>query len=157
MFKPSEGGKLPGKDYSTATYTASNMLRRGTDLHDPGVFRSYFEKMYQLGTDEKGIQALRKKCNYPEVASKFRIIDEDAGQDVIILYDSKVRALVDRVRSEGELRPGDLKKLQPYAVGLLSKQFERESANTEEIVEGVFVWRGEYDDMRGLELREEEA
>src|SRR5215211_3212072 len=151
VFEPSEGGKLPGKDYSTATYTASNMLRRGTDLHDPSVFRSYFEKMYQLGTDEKGIQVLRKQFDYPEVAARFRIVD-DAQQDVIIPYDDRARSLIERIRSEEELRPGDLRRLQRYTVGLYPKDFDKASPEREEIAEGLWLWTGRYADVRGLEM-----
>ena len=155
VFRP-EAGTLPPGEYQTGTYQARNILRRGADLHDPAIFRSYFTRLYQgVGTDAAGIQDLRAQFDYPTVAAEFRIIEDARFADVIIEYDDEARALIDRIKEEGELRPGDLRKLQRYVVGLSRRDFEREQANTEEIVEGVFVWRGPYDDVRGLELREE--
>jgi hypothetical protein len=71
---------------------------------------------------------------------------------VIIPYVENARALIDRIKEEGKLRIGDLRRLQPYVVGLYPKDFEKESANREEIVEGVWLWHGAYDSVRGLEL-----
>jgi CRISPR-associated endonuclease/helicase Cas3 len=157
VYSPADGGLPPG-EYRTGTHLAANTLRRrGSDLHDPGIFREYFTRLYQgVDTDAEGIQSLRAQFDYPAVAERFRLV-EDAHADVIVEYDAHARALVGRIRSEGELRPGDLWRLQPYVVGLFPHQFEREAQNIEEIAEGVWLWRGEYDSVRGIPLREGEG
>jgi CRISPR-associated endonuclease/helicase Cas3 len=79
VFRPAEAGALPGQDYRTATQQAANMLqrrgKRALDLHDPGVFREYFSRLYQiLPTDAAGIQDVRARFDYQEVAQDFRLI-----------------------------------------------------------------------------------
>jgi CRISPR-associated endonuclease/helicase Cas3 len=151
VFRDAEGTMPPG-EYRTGAYIAQNTLRRGADLHDPAIFREYFQRLYQaVSTDAEGIQPLRLQFDYPEVAQRFRLV-EDGQQDVIIPYDAEARALVERIRAEGELQRGDFRKLQPYVVGLYPKQFEQAAGDREEIAEGVWVWRGEYDDKTGLQL-----
>jgi CRISPR-associated endonuclease/helicase Cas3 len=153
IFRPESGG-MPGGEYMTGAYLATNILRRGDDLHDPGVFREYFTRLYQSSdTDAEGIQDLRRNFDYPTVAERFRIV-EDAQTDVIIEYDDRASALVERIREEGALRPGDLRRLQPYTVGLFEGDFGRSADQREEIAEGVWAWRGEYDNVRGIVLRE---
>ncbi len=153
VFRPESGG-MPSGEYRTGAYLAANILRRGDDLHDPGVFREYFTRLYQSSnTDAEGIQDLRRNFDYPTVAERFRIV-EDAQSDVIIEYDARATALVERIREEGALRPGDLRRLQPYTVGLFDWDFARSGGQREEIAEGVWVWRGEYDNVRGVVLGE---
>jgi CRISPR-associated endonuclease/helicase Cas3 len=153
VFRPESGG-MPGGEYRTGAHLAANILRRGDDLHDPGVFREYFTRLYQSSdTDAEGIQDLRRNFDYPTVAERFRIV-EDAQTDVIIGYDARAAALVERIRGEGALRPGDLRRLQPYAVGLFDRDFARLADRREEIAEGVWAWRGEYDNVRGIVVRE---
>jgi CRISPR-associated endonuclease/helicase Cas3 len=145
---------MPGGEYRTGTHLAVDILRRGDDLHDPGVFRGYFTRLYQSSnTDAEGIQDLRRNFDYPTVAERFRIV-EDTQTDVIIGYDARTAALVERIREEGALRPGDLRRLQPFAVGLFDRDFARTADKREEIAEGVWAWRGEYDNVRGVVLRE---
>ena len=151
VFWPQDGS-LPTGQYLTATHQARNMLRRGVDLHDPQIFERYFTRLYQgVGTDAAGIQGLRRQFDYPEVAQRFRIV-EDAQQDVIIPYDDRARSLIKRIRSAGELNAGDLRKLQRYTVGLYTDDFDRSADEREEIAEGVWLWTGRYDDVRGLEM-----
>jgi len=149
VFAASDGS-LPPAEYRTATHLARNTLRRGIDLHDPGVWDRYFRRLYQgVDTDANHVQPLRSQFNYPEVARRFRLID-DGQQDVIVAYDNRARTLIARIRAEGELRRGDLKRLQPYAVGLYPRDFDKSAADREEIAEGVWVWNGQYDDKKGV-------
>jgi CRISPR-associated endonuclease/helicase Cas3 len=149
VFAASDGSLPPG-EYRTATHLARNTLRRGIDLHDPGVWDRYFRRLYQgVDTDANHVQPLRSQFNYPEVARRFRLID-DGQQDVIVAYDNRARTLIARIRAEGELRRGDLKRLQPYAVGLYPRDFDKSAADREEIAEGVWVWNGQYDDKKGV-------
>jgi CRISPR-associated endonuclease/helicase Cas3 len=83
------------------------------------------------------------------VARRFRLID-DGQQDVIVAYDDGARTLIARIRDEGELRRGDLMRLQPFAVGLYPRDFDKSAADREEIAEGVWVWNGQYDEKKGV-------
>jgi CRISPR-associated endonuclease/helicase Cas3 len=143
-------GSLPPGEYRTSTHLARNTLRRGIDLHDPRVWDPYFRRLYQVvDTDANRVQPLRRQFDYPEVATRFRLID-DGQQDVIVAYDNRARTLIARIRAEGELRRGDLRRLQPYAVGLYPRDFDRCAADSEEIAEGVWVWNGQYDQKKGV-------
>jgi len=143
-------GSLPQGEYRTATHLARNTLRRGIELHDPGVWDRYFRRIYQgVDTDTNHVQPLRSQFNYPEVARQFRLID-DGQQDVIVAYDNRARILIARIKAEGELRRGDLKRLQPYAVGLYPRDFDKSAAEREEVAEGVWVWNGQYDKKKGV-------
>src|SRR5215217_1045624 len=157
VFWPEEG-RGPRGEYESARAQTEMLLRReGFDLHDPAVFREYFELMYQLvHTDGKGIQELRRAFDYPEVAARFRLI-EDNTVPVIVDYEEQDkrleegrRRLIERIRREGALRPGDHRRLQPYTVGLFERDFEERKWAMQEVAEGVWRWTGEYDPVRGI-------
>jgi len=165
VFWP-EQGREPAGEYASARAQTEMLLRRpGFDLHDPAVFREYFEQMYQnVNTDRDKIQELRRALNYPEVAEKFRLI-EDNTVSVIVEYEERDprreqsrRWLVERIRREEALRPGDHRRLQPYVVGLLARDFEASRWAMREIAEGVWLWTGEYDPVRGIiDVRDDPA
>ena len=157
VFRPEEG-RGPRGEYEAARAQTEMLLRReGFDLHDPGVLREYFELMYQLvSTDDKGIQELRRNLDYPEVAVRFRLIEYNTVP-VIVDYeeqDEKLeerrRRLIGRIRLEGALRPGDHRRLQPYTIGLFERDFEERKWAMQEVAEGVWMWTGEYDPVRGI-------
>jgi CRISPR-associated endonuclease/helicase Cas3 len=159
IFEP-EGGRLPRGEYASAVAEARMILsREELDLHDPGVFRNYFSRMYQnVSTDALGIQDLRKRFDYPETAARFRLISEETTP-VIVQYEeedprkeARRRRLIGGIQSEGALRPGDHRRLQPYVVGLFAHDLRGKEWLIEEIAEGVKLWTGEYDDVRGLSL-----
>jgi CRISPR-associated endonuclease/helicase Cas3 len=148
VFEP-EGGKVPPGEDASAVAETGGLLRRGVDLHDPEIFRGYYARMYQnVDTDGEGIQDLRRRLDYPEVAARFRLISEETAP-VIVEYDEEARRIVERIRKAG-LRPGDHKRLQPYVVGLFERELKENEWMTEEITEGVRLWTGGYDPVRGI-------
>lgn len=152
VFRPREG-RMPRGAYKRAFDQSEILLRRGVDLHKPEIFREYFSALYQIGsTDEKGIQELRQRLNYPEVAREFRLIDDDAVP-VVVEYDEEVHQLIKRIRRAGVLRRGDHRRLQPYAVGLKKWEFEENEWLTEDLLhesDGVKLWTGTYDPLQGV-------
>lgn len=159
VFQPEEGGLPPG-EYEKGAYEAGKILRRdGLDLHDPAIFGEYFARLYQdVDTDAEKIQELRKSYDYPEVSRRFRLISE-SSVPVIVQYqeadprrEAERQRLIERIRREGELRGGDHRKLQPYTVSLFEREFEQNSTLAEEIAEGVYLWRGDYDGLLGIRL-----
>lgn len=156
VFRPREG-RMPRGEYASAFDQTRVLLKRQPDLHDPEVFREYFSQLYQVvSTDREGIQELRERCDYPEVARKFRMIEDDATP-VIVQYTEKdpdrerdrVRTL-DRIRGMAALLPGDHRRLQPYAVGLRSRELDQFESSTVDLAEGVKLWIGSYDELRGI-------
>ncbi len=162
VFRPAEGTMPPGNEYRSGTDEARMMLENeDVDLHDPDVFRRYFRLLYgDVSLDAKGIQGLRGEFDYPEVASRFRLID-GVSVPVIVRYDGPNQEqndtrdrTIERIRHTG-LWAGDHRVLQPYVVSLFEQEFERNRDWIEEVNEGVYVWHGEYDEeLRGIELDE---
>lgn len=157
IFRPQEG-RMPRGEYASAFDQTEVLLKRQPDLHDPEVFREYFSQLYQVvSTDREGIQELRERCDYPEVARKFRMIEDDTTP-VIVQYTEKDPArerdrvrMLDRIRSMGTLLPGDHRRLQPYVVGLRrSRELSQFESSTEDLVEDVKLWIGSYDKLRGI-------
>ena len=156
VFRPREG-RMPRGEYASAFDQTRVLLKRQPDLHEPEVFREYFSQLYQVvPTDKEGIQELRKRYDYPEVARKFRMIEDDTTP-VIVQYTEKdpVRErdrvrMLDRIRAMGTLLPGDHRRLQPYAVGLRSRELSQFESSTEDLAEGVMLWIGSYEKLRGI-------
>ncbi len=155
IFVPEEGA-IPRGAYDTGTATALSLLNRsGADLHDPLLYRTYFERFYQaIDLDKKGIQALREAMDYPEVAQRFRLIEDDTAP--IVVRPDKYRHEVDRLLSllrHGEEMPRWLlRRLQPYIVGARTRlipQYHREGL-LHEVAPGMWEWLGQYDALRGL-------
>ncbi len=60
------------------------------DLHDPAIYRLYFERFYRrTDHDARQIQQLRQALDYPEVALKFRMIDDDTSLSSSVQYEEK--------------------------------------------------------------------
>lgn len=160
VFRPMEG-KMPPGEYRAGADEAKMMLEReGFDLHDPNVFREYFRNLYgDMSTDARGIQELRRGFDYPEVADRFRLID-GVTIPVIVSYNGpnekhkrEREGLIGRIGRTG-LWSGDHRKLQPYAVSLFEREFERNGGLMDEIADGVYLWKGNYDELRGIEVEE---
>lgn len=159
VFEPREGG-MPRGEYASAVGITRMLLKEDVDLHAPDVFRRYFSDLYRMGkTDAKGIQRLREKLDYPSVATEFRFIDSPT-EPVIVEYEERDPAteearkrMMERIRREGLLRPGDHRRLQPYTIGLFSYDLKDKEWMLDPIAEGVRVWpRTHYDDLRGVSV-----
>lgn len=165
VFRPEEG-REPRGEYASGRALTERFLRQADfHLHDPGVFRDYFEMMYQaVDTDGKDVQEARLALDYPEVAARYRLID-DSTVPVIVEYEEKDewrernrRRLFERIRRERMVRPGDHRRLQPYTVGLFERDFDERKWAMSEISEGIWMWTGEYDSVRGiLDVRDDPA
>jgi CRISPR-associated endonuclease/helicase Cas3 len=155
IFVPEEGA-IPRGAYETGTDTALSLLNRaGADLHDPLLYRTYFERLYQaIDLDKKGIQDLREALDYPEVAHRFRLIEDDTAPIVVRPdnYRNEVDNLLSLLRRAEETPRWLLRRLQPYIVGVRTRQipeYHREGLLSE-VAPGVWEWLGQYDAVRGL-------
>jgi CRISPR-associated endonuclease/helicase Cas3 len=161
IFKAAEGN-LPCKncDYRTATDLAASYLgRAGVDLHNPNLFESYFKELYvSVETDVKNINELRAKLNFPEVASRFKLI-EDASVPLVVRYpkeDSSVDDLLWRLQTPETLLGGEarrlLRRLQPYLVNVRRGPLARyqQQGLVRELPLGLWEWQGNYHPVKGL-------
>lgn len=124
---------------------------------DPAAIRRYSSLLLSgaINPDREGIQALREDFDYPEVARRFRMIDDDS-YDVVVRFpsssDGQIQSLIDRLRARDPGVRIILRKLQPHTVSLRRRQTERfiRDGLITELLPGVGEWHGRYDSVRGL-------
>jgi CRISPR-associated endonuclease/helicase Cas3 len=161
VFEPATG-KLPPGVYKSATATSRTLLARsGFAFDDPTIYQEYFSSLYQVvETDAKGIQTLRKSLDYPQVAERFRMIDDDTVP-VVVCYRGPDSAddKIDRLRSyvqhqEGQLPRWLLRQLQPYLVNIRTRLLDhyQKDGLLHELTPGLWEWLGKYDQVRGLSV-----
>jgi len=155
VFWPADGS-TPSGTYKTGMETALSLLSDPTaDLHDPNLYRTYFELLYQaVDLDKKGIQNLRQALDYPEVAQRFRLIEDDTVPVVVRpnKYRHEVDSLLSILRREAEVPRWTLRRLQPYIVNARSRfisDYDKQGL-LQPIAPGLWEWLGGYDSIRGL-------
>lgn len=159
IFRPPDDASPPGVYRSGRDIAKVVRELPGFDLDTPQTVRSYFEWLIgaAVDPDKNRIQDSRKDLDFPAVAEKFRMIDEDTC-DLIVDYPRcdlvKIDAMVEQLRSPRRPVREILRDLQPHTVSLLRHEYER--LNSEGFVEeiaplgGVGRWRGQYDEVRGI-------
>jgi CRISPR-associated endonuclease/helicase Cas3 len=159
IFEPDEG-QLPPGAYTSATATTRNLLARADfEFHQPENYREYFQALYQVvEKDAKEIQNLRARLDFPGVAERFRMIDDD-GVSVVVRYrgmhdsDDTVDRLISYVQHrEGKIPRWLLRQLQPYIVNVRSRlvdSYQRDGL-LQELMPGLWEWLGKYDLVRGI-------
>ena len=165
VFRPAEASTPPFGSYRTATGETSAMLKSGfSDLDDPDVVAEYFRRLYQdVDTDAKQVQGLRKDFDYPEVAKRFKMIDDDTVSAIVTSEEAFKAArkpeewqqVFDAVAA---LRKGSndarrlLRQVQPWTVSLYRGQAnEKQRAGLlDEIMPGIYEWRGDYNRVTGI-------
>jgi CRISPR-associated endonuclease/helicase Cas3 len=164
IFATEEEHQPPGA-YRIGTDVTRIVLRAAAgdpDLDAPATYTDYFRGYYGGNDlDLKQVQQARQSFDYPEVAKRYRLIDDDAAS-VVVRYRghsaeavggrTDVDALLNALRSHPERGRGLLRRLQPYIVGvrqqLLNKYVDEGLAL--EVLPGLWEWHGKYDDVRGL-------
>lgn len=158
VFRPADGGTPPGA-YRIATGQTGALLGAGNlNPDDPAVSRSYFQRLFEtIDTDREGIQKLRGQFNYPEIARRFRMIDDDTESVTITCYGSpdeqaSVRALLNRLHHRTPDGRLVLRRLQPYLVSVRTRQAERyrQQGLIVPVLPGLGEWFGAYDRVLGL-------
>lgn len=149
-----EDSKQPRGSYAVGTEQAKLILEKYGDpdiLSDPKIYDEYFKRIYyDLGEDldKEKIQELREKLNYPETALRYRLINSNTVP-AIVKYDG-----YEIVLNEWKKNPGreNWRKLQPYIVNIYECEAKKLQYDglLSEIAEGVFLWEGLYDDIKGI-------
>lgn len=162
IFDPADGGAPPA--YATAAEVARQHFGPGLACPDKqeALTRYYRDRYLAKGIDgEAGgadIQERRTALDFPEVARRFRMID-DFGVSVIARYqtddDSNARLdeLINQVRA-GTGRVGwALRELQPWMATLpRSLAIEAERRGDAEVLAGdLLLWLRGYHQQRGIE------
>jgi CRISPR-associated endonuclease/helicase Cas3 len=158
VFRTEEGGLPPGP-YRTATGITSALLSGGTvDPDDPATALNYLRRFYETeNTDREKIQALRAGFEYPEVANRFRMIDDDTEAVVITSYgsihqQSLARQALDRLKLGVPDARSLFHRLQPFMVSVYRGQTHSMSRDglIAEVMPGLWEWRGVYHPVTGV-------
>ncbi|MYJ73582.1 MAG: CRISPR-associated helicase Cas3' [Gammaproteobacteria bacterium] len=156
----SPDGRVPPGAYETGRDTAREVRALFPDAppDDLRVLRAYFERMAErIPADAHGVQEARTALDFPLVAERFRMIDEDTC-DVIVDWPEGQSAAIERLVDQLRDRQGSprtaLRRLQPYTVSLRRREYER--LTTEGYVtelpgfRELGRWQGRYDSVRGI-------
>ncbi len=155
----SEGERMPKGYYTVATGETRTLLGTGTlNPNDPADVRVYFNRLFRtLDLDEEEIQTVRKEFDYPEVAERFKMIEDASESVVITTYGSKddqkeVRDILERLYKQDPDARQLLRQLQPYMVSVRTREAEayRKKGLILPVLPGVGEWTGAYDAVRGL-------
>ena len=159
VFRPPDES-IPGGSYKTGrdvTRVVSNLP--GFDPSSVGTVNTYFERLFDSGvdTDRNNIQGLRGTLDFPAVAEKFRMIEDDSF-DVIVRYPfsdaERIETLTEDLRERRRSPRDVMRELQSHTVSINQREHDRlhSTGFIEDIegVQGVSIWHGEYDAVRGI-------
>ena len=105
----------------------SDRISRGDDgsldLTSPAIYDTYFRLFYSgVQLDGKGVQNARASLDFPEVAKRFRMID-NATYPVIVPYKDAYNKL-DIIREKFKPSQDDFRSVQPFIVQIYFQEFE---------------------------------
>lgn len=142
-------GRVPSGPYKVGIEKARFLLRENPTnrLHDPDLYREYFRRLLDdVDLDKKSIQSYREQLNYPEVASRYRLIEQDTVA-VVVPYEDAMKRLV-----AWEAAPSYRTRnaLQPYLVNLYKYEVLEKCDWLTPRSEGLYRWDGKYDERIGI-------
>lgn len=146
------------------------LLRKGTDttrelmaiddpdIHDPDIFKRYFELFYsKLNDTGSKFKAWLEKdasevhIHFRTAGKEFKLI-EDVSQTVFVAYNGSSTYL-EELRRIGPKRQ-NMRALQRYTVNISNGNFLKMKAEglVEEVWPGLWLWGGRYDPVSGLDI-----
>ncbi|AKQ70611.1 CRISPR-associated helicase Cas3 [Myxococcus hansupus] len=109
--QPPKGVSRAAQDVTRGLLAQSSDL----DLFSPESFQRYFTRLYATRRlDEKGIQALRAKLHFEEVAQAFKLVEDDWSASVVVPY-ADCAPLLEALRVLGPSRER-MRALQRFTV-----------------------------------------
>jgi CRISPR-associated endonuclease/helicase Cas3 len=117
--------KPPQGTPRAAAQVAEGMLAEhpGLDPLRPDIFERYFRQLYfTRNCDAQGIQADRCAFKFRTVAQKFRMIEDDGSEPIVVPYGDASERL-NRLRHLGPSRDR-LRAIQRFVVSLYPQQVE---------------------------------
>ena len=169
VFRPADG-KTPGGNWNTALAETQSLIHQAAargetvDFDDPAQVTAFFAQFYQtLGRkslDKYDVQKLRESYDYPEVAHKVRLIEDDTVSVLVMDCpggEEDARAILVEAERRGRMTRELWQKAQPLSVSLYRRDADpATSRHVREAVPGLFVWQGteeeRYHPKRGLPL-----
>jgi CRISPR-associated endonuclease/helicase Cas3 len=152
-FEPEEGG-LPRAEYRTGTELARMAVRRGAAaLHDPATSTAYFRELYaNVELDAEYIQSSRAALGFRTVDRDFHMIEEDSV--AVVIMNDATRNLIHEAERAGIISRASWAVFQQHSVSVQAREiprFTREAlVRPLDVRASVYVWQGEYDQVRGL-------
>jgi CRISPR-associated endonuclease/helicase Cas3 len=158
VFTPAEG-RAPRGNYRMEMEVAKTSIAESDgNLADPSVVERYFAEVYQTarkeGLDAKDVNKSRSAGNFEQVAKDGRLIEEDTVP-VVVRYPRKqaeIDAILEQMVKAARVTRNLWRRLQQYAVNVYRWEYVRYARDrlVKEVVTGVGVWEGKYDDNTGL-------
>ena len=122
--------------------TEQLLLQTDLNINMLNTINRYFRILYNENHDGGlEIQKLRENYNYPEVAEKYKVLD-DTQISVVVEYENN-KQLLNELKTKEFLTNNDWRKLQKFTVNLPQSMVDFEEVN------GVKYWIGEYNDNVG--------
>ncbi|MGM0348441.1 CRISPR-associated helicase Cas3' [Streptomyces sp. Adlamb9] len=166
VFRPVDGGTPKDLSYIAALEATEEFF--GPDpLADPDdleALAGYYAKRYALQGGDRAmgerIEELRRAWDFPQVAREFQMIDDVYGQSIVVVRDQKtaeeqeaIWADIQRLRAPYPSGPEPLRRLQPHTATLPRHEVTQalRTGLAEPVVGDLVVWRGHYDELRGLD------
>ncbi len=170
IFNPLDGHLPPGP-YKTATQRAGLYFgppHAGlADPDDLDALARYYIDLFDLtkvASDPSGVLAAQAALDYPTVAERFRMIDNDTVDVVVARSITGTghtwfeRPALERALHSLELiesgqplaSPGVYRSLRPFTVSLLPGVLRRMPGLVSELADGLLCWNGRYDPFLGL-------
>ena len=161
-------GAAPAGWYRIATKRTVTRFGGGADLADPAALAEYYDDLYGLlgvGEDLAGIQERRAACDFPAVAERFRMIDQD-DVDVVVVEAldgsepwvesaawTACTSALERLRAGQPLTDiAVLRALQPFTVAVRRWELTRQPGTVTALGDGtVHVWNGAYHPLMGVQ------
>ncbi|MGW2655651.1 CRISPR-associated endonuclease Cas3'' [Streptomyces sp. NPDC001478] len=171
VFRPADGGTPRDLSYLAALEATAEFFGPDpmADPDDLDALACYYAKRYALQGEEHAmgerIEELRRAWDFPEVAREFRMIDDVYNQSVLVIRSEKtaeeqdaIWADIHRLRAPYPSGPECLRRLQPH-IAALPRHEVAEALCTglaEPVAGDLVVWRGHYDEVRGLDPEDRE-
>lgn len=156
-FRP-VGTKIQPSYQIEAEATRTLLKDKGSEAVSPKEIERYFHSLVRSkNTDIKGIESIRRNrdsgIQFEQIADGFRIIDEDEGGNIslLVLYDNRAKQLLDSFRHSQKPTRSWIRAIQPYLVSVHAHHaVMKQTEKLEELLYGVYLWKGEYDAQQGL-------
>lgn len=138
------------------------LMGKKWDFDDPYLPSEFFDRLYGR-TNDLGETWLKQNfwvgaCDatfaFRRAAEEFQMIESGGQRPVVVLF-GEAQRLVEELRYRGPSRES-FRRLQRYTVNLYTQDIKRAvDGRLIEVVAGVDVWRGLYDERLGLRLPED--
>lgn len=158
VFIPAEGS-APRGNYRLEMQVASTSIAESSgDLNDSTVMERYFADVYQTarkkGLDAKEINKSRYAGNFEQTARAGKLIEDDTVP-LLVRFKQKqteIAELLSEIDRTRRVTRELWRKLQQYMVNVYRWEYDKYAREglIREVIAGVGVWEGKYDDKTGL-------